>query len=240
MLVAAFFSDGLAICGPGCLLAIVWTIYAARMWTSGLSPVFTWMLLAMGVLEYCCVLVLVACSGHGRSSSPARNAKSIIKYISGIALVSTVFLIAEGYVLINGFNRELVVTVLGRQVSAALESSQLALLLIYLSASLLTVNLCSKLLLRGRREELQLLAMVGWERSAVMLRIMWDYCSSALVSGAIAVFLALALAVLLAAIPTIFLALSLLVCGPVLGVLLAGLATIGNAWQETGKAFRWR
>ena len=192
----------------------------------------------MGVLVYCCLLVLVACSGHERSSSPAYRPKLIVKYISGVALASTVFLIAEGYVLINGFNRELVVTVLGRQVSAALESSQFALLLVFMSASLLTVSLCSKLLLRGRREELELLAIVGWERRAVMLRIMWDYCSPSLVSGAIGVLLAVALAALLAAFPTIIMVLGLLVCGPLLGVLLTGVATVGDAWQETGRVYR--
>jgi len=31
-----------------------------------------------------------------------------------------------------------------------------------------------------------------------------------------------------------------LICGPVLGVSLAGLATIGIAWQETGRVYRWR
>jgi hypothetical protein len=238
VLVAAFISDGLALCGPGCLLASGWTIFATRIWTSGLSPMFTWVLLAMGVLVYCCLLVLVACSGHERSSSPAYRPKLIVKYISGVALASTVFLIAEGYVLINGFNRELVVTVLGRQVSAALESSQFALLLVFMSASLLTVSLCSKLLLRGRREELELLAIVGWERRAVMLRIMWDYCSPSLVSGAIGVLLAVALAALLAAFPTIIMVLGLLVCGPLLGVLLTGVATVGDAWQETGRVYR--
>jgi hypothetical protein len=142
--------------------------------------------------------------------------------------------------LINGFNQELVVTVLGRQVHTALESSQLALLLIFLSASLLTVGLCSKLLLQGRREELQLLAMVGWDRRSVMLRIMWEYCSPALVSGATGVLLAMAVAILVTAFPTIFIVLSLLVCGPLFGALLTGVATIGNAWQETGRVFRWR
>jgi hypothetical protein len=238
VLVAAFISDGLALCGPGSLLAIGWTIFATRTWTSSLSPMFTWVLLVMGVLLYCFLLVSVACSGSWRSSSSAHRAKSIAKYISGVALASTVFLIAVGYMLISGFNRELVVTLLGRQVSAALESSQLVLLLIFLSASLLTVNLCSKLLLVARREELQLLAMVGWDRPAVMLRIMWDYCSPALVYGAIGVLLAMALAALFTAFPTILMALSLLVCGPALGALLAGLATISNAWQETGRVYR--
>ncbi len=240
VLVAAFTFDGLGLCGPGCLLAIGWTMLATRIWASSLSPMFTWVLLAVGVLVYCCLLVTVAFSGHWHSSSSAHRAKSIVKFINGIALASAVFLIAEGYMLINGFNQELVVTVLGRQVHAALQSSQLALLLIFLCASLVTVGLCTRLLLQGRREELQLLAMVGWERRSVILRIMWDYCSPALVSGVIGVLLAMAVAMLAAAFPTMFMALSLLVCGPLLGALLTGVATIGNAWQETGKVFRWR
>jgi hypothetical protein len=240
VLVAAFTFDGLGLCGPGCLLAIGWTMLATRIWASSLSPMFTWVLLAVGVLVYCCLLVTVAFSGHWHSSSSAHRAKSIVKFINGIALASAVFLIAEGYMLINGFNQELVVTVLGRQIHAALQSSQLALLLIFLCASLLTVGLCTRLLLQGRREELQLLAMVGWEQRSVILRIMWDYCSPALVSGVIGVLLAMAVAMLAAAFPTMFMALSLLVCGPLLGALLTGVATIGNAWQETGKVFRWR
>ncbi len=240
VLAAAFTFDGLALCGPGCLLAIVWTMLATRIWASSLSPMLTWMLLIVGVLVYCWLLVMVACSGHGRSSSPAHRAKLIVKCISGIALASSVFLIAKGYMLINDFNQELVVTVLGRQVHSALESSQLALLLIFLSASLLTAGLCSKLSLLGMREELQLLAMVGWERRSVILRIMWDNCSPALVSGGIGVLLAIAVAMLAATFPTMFMALGLLVCGPLLGALLTGVAIIGNVWQETGKVFRWR
>ncbi len=239
VLVAAFTFDGLALCGPGCLLAIGWTMLATRIWANSLLPMFTWVLLAVGVPVYCCLLVMVACSGHWHASSPAHHAKSMLKFISGVALVSAVFLIAEGYVLINSFNQELVVTVLGRQVHTALESSQVALLLIFLSASLLTVGLSTRLLLQGRREELQLLAMVGWERRSVILRIMWDYCSPALVSGVIGVLLAMAVAMLIAAFPTMFIVLSLLVCGPLFGVLLTGVAIIGNAWQETGRVFRW-
>jgi hypothetical protein len=175
-----------------------------------------------------------------RSSSQAYRAKVIVELVSSLTLTAAVFLIALGYVLTNSFNRELVVTVLGRQVHTALEGPQLLLLLIFVSASLLTVCLCSKLLLQGRREELRLLAMVGWERRAVMLRIMWDYCSPALVSGEIGVLLAIAVAMLAAAFPTMFMALGLLVCGPLSGALLAGLATIGIAWQETGGVYRWR
>lgn len=262
VLVTIFLFDGLALCGPACLLAIGWTMLATRMWAGSLSPLVMCMLLAAGALVYCCSLVLAACAGLGDSagddkgprpygllrylgrgrgnSSQAWRAKVTIKLASGLALISAIFLIATGYLLIISLDRILIVTILGRQVREALEGSQLLLLLIMLSAALLTVGLCAKLLLRGKREELELLSMVGWERSAVMLRIMWDNCSPALVSGEIGVLLAIAVTTLVAAFPPLLTLLSLLVCGPLLGMLLAGLATIGIAWQETGRAFRWR
>ncbi len=240
VLVAVFTFDGLALCGPGCLVAIGWTMLGTRIWASSLSPMFMWVLLAIGVLVYGCLLVTAACSGHRHSSSPAHRAKNIVEFVSGFALAFAVFLIAEGYIFINGYNQELVVTVLGRQVHAALEGSQLLLLLTFVGASLLTVGLCSKLLLHGRREELQLLVMVGWERRAVMLRIMRDYCSPALVSGAIGVLLAIAVAMLVDAFPTMFAALGLLICGPLFGAFLTGIATTGIAWQETGRVYRWK
>lgn len=240
VLVAVFTFDGLALCGPGCLVAIGWTMLGTRIWARSLSPMFIWMLLVVGALVYCCLLVLVACTGHWHSSSPAHRAKTIVAFVSGLALAIAVFLIAEGYMLISGYNQELVVTVLGRQVHAALEGSQLLLLLTFMSASFFTVGLCSKLLLHGRREELQLLVMVGWERRAVMMRILWGYCSPALVSGTIGVLLALVIAMLVGAFPAMFAALALLICGPLLGAFLNSIATTGIAWQETGRVYRWR
>lgn len=239
-LVAVFTFDGLALCGPGCLLVIAWTMLATRIWTSSLSPMLMWMLLAVGMLVYCCLLVKVTCTGHWHSSSPARHLRTIVDFVSGLALAFAVFLIAEGYMLISDYNQELVVTVLGRQVHTALEGSQLLLLLTFVSAALFTVGLCSKLLLHGRREELQLLVMVGWERRVIMLRILWGYCSSALVSGAVGVLMALLIALLVGAFPSMFAALALLICGPLLGAFLTGIATTGIAWQETGRAYRWR
>ncbi|HEX9131635.1 MAG TPA: hypothetical protein VF844_05035 [Ktedonobacteraceae bacterium] len=240
VLVEVFTFDGLALCGPGCIVAIGCTMLGTRIWASSLSPMFMWVLLAMGVLVYGCLLVTAACSGHWHSSSPAHRAKTIVEFVSGLALTSAVFLIAEGYLFMNGYDQELVVTVLGRQVHAALEGSQLLVLLTFVSASLLTVGLCSTLLLHGRRDELQLLVMVGWERRAVMLRIMWGYCSPALVSGAIGVLLAFAVAMLGDAFPTMFTALGLLICGPLLGAFLTAIATIGLAWHETGRVYRWK
>ncbi len=240
MLVGVFTFGGLALCGPGCLVAIGWTVLGTRMWASSLAPMFLWVLLAVGALLYCSLLVMVACSGHRHSSSPTHRAKTIAKCVSGLALAFAVFLLAGGFLLINGYNQELVVTVLGRQVHTALEGSQLLLLLTFVSASELTVGLCSKLLLHGRRGELQLLEMIGWERRAVMLRIMWDYCSPALVSGAIGVLLAIAVALPAGAFPSLVVAVALLMGGSLLGAFLTGIATAGIAWQETGRVYRWR
>jgi hypothetical protein len=164
----------------------------------------------------------------------------IVEFVSGLALASAIFLVTVGYVLITSFNQGLIVTILGSQVHEALESSQLLLLVIFLSAALLAVGLCSRLLLQGRREELQLLSMVGWERRTVMLRILRDTCAPALVAGEIGVLLAIVVAMLVAAPPSLITFLGLLICGPLLGILLAGLAMIGVAWQETGRVFRWR
>lgn len=240
VLVGVFTLDGLALCGPGCLVAIGWAMLGTRMWASSLAPMFLWVLLAVGALLYCCLLVMVACSGHRHSSSPAHHAKTIAKCVSGLALAFAVFLIAGGYLFINGYNQELVVTVLGRQVHTALEGSQLLLLLTFVSASLLTVGLCSRLLLHGRRGELQLLEMIGWERRAVMLRIMWDYCSPAFVSGAIGVLLAIAVALPAGAFPSLVVAVALLIGGSLIGTFLTGIATAAIAWQETGRVYRWR
>jgi len=259
VLVTVFLFDGLALCGPACLLAAGWTMLSERMWAGSLSSLVIYMLLVAGALVYCCSLVLVANAGVGDSaegprpyglqrylgngqgnSSQARQVKMTIEFARGLALISAIFLIATGYLLISSFDRVLIVTILGRQVREALEGSQLVLLLVMVSAALLTIGLCAKLLLQGRREELQLLSMVGWERRAVMLRIMWDNCSPALGYGEIGVLLAIAVATLVAAFPPLLMLLSLLICGPLLGALLAGLATIGVAWQETGRAFRWR
>ena len=140
-----------------------------------------------------------------------------------------------------GFKQTLVVTILGKQVQSVLAGPQLLLGAVIVSAALLTVGFCSTLLLRGRREELQLLARIGWERQHVLLRVMRDYCLPATVSGAIGALLATGLAVMVAsASPSLLLVLALLLCSPVLGVLLAGIATLGIAWQEIGRVFSWR
>ena len=138
------------------------------------------------------------------------------------------------------FNSELVITILGRQVREALEGPQLALLLIIVGAALLTVALCTRLLLIGRREELRLLSLVGWERRAALLLIMRDSWWPALLSGVAGMLMALGLAVLITTLPPLLVVLALLSGGPLIGVLLVSLATIGIAWQETGKVYIWR
>ncbi len=141
------------------------------------------------------------------------------------------------YLLVTDFNQVLIVTILGKQVREALEGPQLALLLVVVVAALLTVGLCTALLLRGRRFEFSLLAMVGWERRFVLLRILWASWWPALVSGEVGALLALFVIALTAALPSWWLILVLIVCGPLGGVVLVSMVTIGLAWQETGRVF---
>ena len=154
-----------------------------------------------------------------------------------LAIIATVFLIAQNTTLISGFNHELVITVLGKQVREVLEAPQIAFLLLIVLAALLTVELCTMLLLRGRRAELALLAMVGWERRAVLLRLMWDSWRTALLSGEAGTLLAVVVTGISGVAPTPFMVIALLVGGPLIGVLLVSLATIGPAWQETKRVF---
>jgi hypothetical protein len=157
-----------------------------------------------------------------------------------IAITSATFLIAVECLLVASFNQVLVVTVLGNQVREALEVPQLALLFLILLAALLTVGLCTVLLLRGRRQEISLLAMLGWERRAVLLHVMRDSWRSALVSGEVGALLALGVTIAGEAMPPLMIVLGLLLCGPLLGVALVSLVTLGPAWQETERVFVWR
>jgi len=142
--------------------------------------------------------------------------------------------------LITSFNQVLIVTVLGKQVRAVLGGPQLLLLLIILLAAFLTVTLCTKLRVEGRREELSLLSMVGWERRFVLLRILWDSCWPALLSGEVGVLLAIGGTALVATLPPLLTLAGLLLCGPLLGILLVSLATLGPAWQEMKRVFIWK
>lgn len=142
--------------------------------------------------------------------------------------------------MFSSFDRALIVTVLGKQVREALAGPQFLLLVVILAAALLTVGICARLQLQGRREELRLLSMVGWERRVAFLRVMWDNWLPALLSGALGALLAFSIATSTAAVPALLTLLELLVCGPLIGLLLVSLAAVGPVWRETGRVFLWR
>jgi hypothetical protein len=152
----------------------------------------------------------------------------------------SVLLIAAGYSMFSSFDQALVVTVLGNQVRAALAGPQFLLLVVVLAAALLTVGICARLQLQGRREELRLLSMVGWERRVVFLRVMWDSWLPALFSGGLGALLATSITAPTVAVPALLIMLELLVCGPLIGLLLVSLAAAGPAWRETGRVFLWK
>ena len=143
--------------------------------------------------------------------------------VCGIAISATVFLIAIEYLMMSSLNRELIVTVLGSQVRAVLEGPQLLLILLVLLTAVLTVGLCTSLLLRERRGELVLLAKVGWERRHVLLRLLRDSWWTAALSGAMGALLALVMMAIAGTLPPLWAVGSVLVGGPVLGLLLDGL-----------------
>ncbi len=172
--------------------------------------------------------------------SKAFHTKITAPFVCAIVVVCAVFLIALEYLLITNFNQVLVVTILGKQVREALEGPQLALLLVVVTAALLTVGLCTSLLLRGRRSEFSLLAMVGWERKFVLLRILWAGWWPALLSGEVGVLLALVAIVITSTVPVWWTIIALMLCGPFVGLVLVSLVTIGMAWQETERVFTWK
>ena len=69
---------------------------------------------------------------------------------------------------------------------------------------------------------------------------MRDSWGSALVSGEAGALLALGVTIVGGAMPTLMIVVGLLVCGPLLGVALLSLVTLGPAWQETKRVFVWR
>ena len=85
-----------------------------------------------------------------------------------------------------------------------------------------------------------MLAMLGWERRAVLLRVMRDSWWPGLVSAKVGALMALGVTIVGEAMPPVMLILGLLVCGPLLGVALVSLVTLGPAWQETKRVFVWR
>ncbi len=233
-LVTVFLCDGLALCIPGCLLAAAWMIVSVLLGAGSVTLPLSGLLVGTGLIVYCISLIGGSCWGVGGS-------RLAVQVVSNLAIVLAVFLIAIGYLLMSSFDQALIVTILGRQVRSVLEGPQLLLLAVITGAALLTVGLCSTLFLRGRREELRLLSLIGWERRDVLVRVMRDCCSPALLSGGLGVLVAIGVAALIASmLPSSLILCCLLICGPVLGVSLAGLATIGIAWQETGRVYRWR
>ena len=244
LLNASLLLDALLLCFPGGLLAAGWLALAAGHLASMLSPAVILALLGAGILLYCCTLIGVASFSVRRHHfvRPARVLRST--HASTIPLMFQVFisvlLIAAWYSMFSSFDQALIVTVLGNQVRAALAGPQFLLLLVVLAAALLTVGICARLQLQGRREELHLLSMVGWERRAVFLRVMWDSWLPALFSGGLGALLAISITESTVAAPALLTMLGLLVCGPLIGLLLVSLAAAGPAWRETGRVFLWK
>ncbi len=134
--------------------------------------------------------------------------------------------------MVSGFNRELVVTVLGEQVHVALAGPQLLLMLLVLLTALLTIGLCTSLLLRGRRQELALLAKVGWERRHVLLRLLRESWWMAALSGVVGALLALGVIGIAGSWPALWVIVSVIAGGPLLGMILASLVVYTLARQE--------
>jgi hypothetical protein len=111
---------------------------------------------------------------------------------------------------------------------------------VVLLTALLTVGLCTTLLLRGRRQEIALLAMVGWERRSVLLRVLHDVGWSAVLSGEVGALLALIVMALTSAFPPALLMISVVIGGPLFGVLLVGMVTTSIAWGELKRVATWR
>lgn len=243
---ASLLFDALLLCFPGGLLAAGWLALATGHLASTLSPAVILALLGAGILLYCCTLIATANFSvrrhHVGSIALARALRST--HASTMPLMFQVFisvlLIASGYNMFSSFDQALIVTVLGKQVRAALAGPQFLLLVVVLAAALLTVGICARLQLQGRREELRLLSMVGWERRVAFLRVMWDSWLPALLSGGLGALLAVSITASTVSVPALLTMLELLVCGPLIGLLLVSLAAAGPAWRETERIFLWK
>lgn len=165
-------------------------------------------------------------------SSAAFHTRITAPLVCSVAITATIFLIAEEYLMVSELNRELVVTVLGEQVSVALQGPQFWLLLLVLLTALLVVGLCTSLLLRGRRQELVLLAKVGWERRHVLLRLLRESWWMAALSGMTGALLALGVMASVGSLPSLWVAGSVIAGGPLLGMVLASLVVYILAWHE--------
>jgi len=157
--------------------------------------------------------------------------------VCGLAITATIFLIAIEYFMVSGLNRELVVTVLGNQVRVALAGAQVLLVALVVLTALLTVALCTSLLLRGRRDELALLAKVGWERRHVLLRLLKEGWRTGALSGTAGALLALGVIVMTGSLPPLLVVGSALAGGPLLGVMLASLVVYTLARRELSDVY---
>jgi hypothetical protein len=81
------------------------------------------------------------------------------------------------------------------------------------------------------------LSRVGWERPAVLWRLLWDSWRPALFSGEVGVLLAVAASSIGDVLPAPFVVGAMFVGGPLVGVILASIAAIGPAWQETKRVY---
>jgi cell division protein FtsX len=234
-----FVSDALILCLPGWLLSIGWIVVAGWLWPGSLPDFILWVLPVLGVVVYCFLLVGgVSAPATGRSKS--FHLKVTLPLVSAAATTSAIFLMSIEYLLVSSFNRALVITVLGYQVRQTLEGPQLSLFLLVLLAALLVLGLCIKLILFGRRNELALLARVGWEWHFVLRRILWDNLRPALICGESGVVIALLVMVATGSPPGTLSSVALVLGGPILGALLVSSVTALPAWQEIKRAFSWK
>ena len=243
LLVSITFIDALFLCLPGCLVAALLILLIFHSVPTNLPEAVLWGLMGTGVLCYCTSLVVMASieplkkTGRSSRNSQVVHGKVTAPLVNASAVIIAVFLIAIEYLVVTSFNQVLMVTVLGKQVREALETSQIALLVCIVLAALMTVILCTILLLRGRREEIALLAMVGWERRDVVRRLLWSSWIPALISGEIGVLLALGVLSVGGLFPGAWSISGLLLGGPLIGVVLVSLAALGPLWYETQKVF---
>lgn len=239
-ILVSLFCDGFLLCIPGCVVYIAMLMWSREIWQSTLDPAFLMILLGIGVLAYCSSLVLAALSEPLKT---ATHKNVSWKYLMcSLTITCAVFLIAIEYIMTTNFAHTLIITVLGKQVQAALDTPQLYLTGLMICVALFTVGLCMTLLLRGRRAEWRLLAILGWERRMVMLRILHESWRYALISGEVGAVLAL-LAVLFTSNTVSFSFLPVgmvLVWGPLAGIVIVSIALLWPTYREIERAFRWK
>lgn len=247
--IGVYIFDALLLASPGCVLASLLIALASKFWPGNMPFSIIWGLLVFGVVIYNVSLVSLACVNprpfRAGKSSGSFHARITAPLVCCIAIIATVFLITIEYLMVSNLNSDLVVTVLGDQVRVALEGPQVVLILLVLLTALLTVGLCTSLLLRGRRDELALLAKVGWEQGRVLLRLLRESWWMAAVSGTAGALLALGVTGIAGTLPPLWVVGSVLLGGPMLGMALASSVVYTLARQELKsyylkRAERWR